>query len=158
MKKRVGRPKLTADAEDFREEIARQLKAAKDARGLKVSQAAIALDVSRQSFHRYLAAKATPHPETIARAMDLWGIKPLYKGQEISRGSLGGADRRVELPAPSQLSLLSLFDVPQECHNDNLVVVVKRSHDSTLQVTIRMKKMGGLTPRRSRDVLRKASR
>ena len=158
MKKRVGRPKLTRDAKEFRDEIARQLRAAKDVRGLTVSQAATALGVSRQSFHQYLAAAATPHPETIARAMDLWGIKPLYKGQEISRGSLGGADRRVEMPPPSQLSLFSLFDVPQECHNDNLVVVVKRSHDSTLQVTIKMKKMEGLAPRRSRDVSRVASR
>lgn len=151
MRRRVGRPKLTPDARDFREEIARQLKAAQDSRGLTVSQAAAALAVSRQSFHQYLAALATPHPETLARAMDLWGIKPLYKGQEISRGAFVGAEQRVEAPSPSQLSMLNVFEVPQECHNDNLVIVVKRSRDSMLQVTIKMKKMEGLPPRRTRD-------
>jgi hypothetical protein len=151
MKRRVGRPKLTPDAREFREEIARQLKAAQDSRGLTVSQAAAALAVSRQSFHQYLAARATPHPETLARAMDLGGIKPLYKGQEISRGAFVGALQRVEAPSPSQLSMLNVFDVPQECHNDNLVVVVKRSRDSMLQITMKMKKMEGLPPRRTRD-------
>jgi len=150
MQKRVGRPKLTPAAKEFREETARRFKAAKDDRGLTVTEAALALGVSRQSFHQYLAALATPHPETIARAMDLWGIKLLHKGEEISRGSFVGGDRRVESPRPSQLSLLSLFDVPQECTNDNLVVVVKRTHDSTLQVTIKMKKTEGMAPQSRR--------
>jgi hypothetical protein len=153
MKRPRGRPKLTADARNFREEIARQLKAAIDSRRLTVKGAADALGVSRQAFHQYLSARATPHPETIARAMDLWHIEPSYKGQKIARGALG--DRRARShPPPTQLSLLNLFDVPQECHNENLVVTVQWSSTSMLHVTIKMKKA---TPGRTRDSISKAS-
>lgn len=157
MKKRVGRPALTSDARAFREEIARQFRSVKDSRRLTVSGAAATLGVSRQSFHQYLAGMATPHPETLARAMDLWGIKPLYKGQEISRGAIAVSDQPTQLPVPAQMSLLDLFDVAQECQNDKLVVVVKRSHDSMLQVTIKMKKTQGPPSRRSGDVSKVAS-
>jgi hypothetical protein len=142
MAARRGRPKLTGDAERFREEVGRQLRAVVSSRNLKVSAAADALGVSRQAFYQYLRAKATPHPETIARAMDLWSIEPIYKGERISRGALGVREGRVDAP-PAQLSLMSLFDVPQECHNENLIVTVRSSLDSTLHVTIRMKKADG---------------
>src|SRR5687767_936339 len=121
-----GRPKLTADAKTFREEIARQLRAATDSRGLSVKEAANALGVSRQAFHQYISATATPHPEVIARAMNLWNIEPNYKGEKIARGALSGSkNKRLSDPPLTQLSLLSLFDVPQECHNENLVVTVR---------------------------------
>src|SRR5262245_31017983 len=84
-----GRPTLGADAKKFREEVARQLRAVLDSRRLSVKEAANTLGVSRQAFHQYLSAKATPHPETIARAMDLWNIEPNYKGEKIARGALG---------------------------------------------------------------------
>jgi transcriptional regulator with XRE-family HTH domain len=141
MKRPRGRPKLTADAKTFREEIARQLRAAIDSQGLSVKGAADALGVSRQAFHQYLSATATPHPETIARAMDLWNIEPSYKGEKIARGALSGSKRkRHSEPPPTQLSLLGLFDVPQQCHNENLVVTLQSSRTSTLHVTIKMKK------------------
>lgn len=139
---RRGRPKLTADAETFRKEVARQLKLAISSRDLKVSTAAAQLGVSRQAFYQYLSARATPHPETIARAMDLWNIEPVYKGERIARGALGVGEPRLE-PAPTQLSLVSLFGAPQVCQNENVVVTMRSSHDSTLQVTIRMKKADG---------------
>jgi hypothetical protein len=157
MKRRRGRPKLTLDARNFREEIARQLKAAIDLRRLTVKDAADALGVSRQAFHQYLSARATPHPETIARAMDLWHIQPSYKGQRIGRGVLGGDRRAGSHPPPTQLNLLNLFDVPQECHNENLVVTVQRSRTSMLHVTIKMKKAAAPTPGRTRDGISKAS-
>jgi hypothetical protein len=115
---------------------------------LSVKEAANLLGVSRQAFHQYLSAKATPHPETIARAMDLWNIEPSYKGEKIARGALGGSEGPERSDRqPAQLSFVSLFDVPQECHNDNLVVTVQRSRDSTLHVTIKMKKADGPAPR-----------
>lgn len=156
MKRARGRPKLSADAERFREEIGRQLRAAIDSRGLSVKKAADALGVSRQAFHQYLSATATPHPETIARAMDLWNIEPNYKGERIAKGALSGSKRkrRSDRP-PAQLSLLSLFDVPQECHNENLVVTVQSSRKSMLHVTIKMKKADGPAPRRTRDAVSK---
>lgn len=152
MKRRVGRPRLTPAAREFREEIARQLQGVMNSPelNLTVTGAAAALGVSRQSFHQYLAALTTPNPEIIVKAIDLWGIKPVYKGQEISRGGLGTAGGRKESPTATQLSLVDLFDVPQECHNDNLVIVLKRTRDSSLQVTIKMKKLDGL--RRPREV------
>lgn len=151
-----GRPKLTADAERFREEIARQLKAAITSRNLSVKAAAKVLGVSRQAFYRYLSATATPHPETLARAMDLWSIEPRYKGEKITRGSLG---QRVtqEDASPMQLSLADLFDVPQECHNENLVVTLQSSRDSMLRVTIRMKNATGPMPHRKGGSVAKAS-
>jgi transcriptional regulator with XRE-family HTH domain len=152
-----GRPRLSADAKKFREEIARELRAAIDSRGLSVTKAANALGVSRQAFHQYLSAKATPHPEVIARAMDLWSIEPSYKGEKIARGALGGSTgMKARDLHPSQLSLVSLFDVPQECHNDNLVVTVLSSRDSTLHVTIKMKKADGPVPRGMRSIAAKA--
>lgn len=139
-----GRPKLTADGKRFREEVARQLRAAISSRNLVVSAAAESLGVSRQAFYLYLAAKATPHPETIARAMDLWNIEPIYKGERITRGALGDPKGH-QKPPTTQLSLASLFEVPQECQNDNLVVTVQGSQNSTLRVTIKMKKAAGLS-------------
>src|SRR5207302_6365065 len=102
MKRLRGRPRLTADAKNFREEIGRQLRGAIDSRGLSVKEAADALGVSRQAFHQYLSAAATPHPETIARAMDLWNIEPSYKGEKIARGALGDRTGRRH-PPPAQL-------------------------------------------------------
>src|SRR5438046_2393471 len=135
MKRPRGRPRLTADAEKFREEIARQLRTAISSRNLKVRAAAEALGVSRQAFYQYLAATATPHPETIARAMDLWNIELSYKGEKIVRGALGDPKRQADR-SPTQLSLANLFDVPQECHNENLVVTLQSSRRSVLHVTI----------------------
>jgi hypothetical protein len=144
MKRPRGRPPLNADAKRFRQEISRQLRAVIVSKNLKVGVAAAALGVSRQAFYQYLAATATPHPETIARAMDLWQIQPIYKGEKITRGALG--DGREHDSSPTQLTLLNLFDVPQECHNENLVVTVKGSGDSVLNVTIKMKKADGPGP------------
>jgi predicted DNA-binding transcriptional regulator AlpA len=155
MKRPRGRPKLTADAQKFREEIARELNAAITSRKLKVKAAAEALGVSRQAFYQYLSATATPHPETIARAMDLWNIEPSYRGEKITRGALGDRKRH-SAPPLTQLSLSSLFDVPQECHNENLVVTVQSSRNSVLHVTIKMKKAEGPTPRRTRGGVSKA--
>lgn len=151
-----GRPALSGDAKWFREEVARQLRAVVDSRRLSVKDAAAALGVSRQAFHQYLSAKATPHPETIARAMDLWNLELSYKGEKIARGALGRdtpAERELQ---PAQLSLLSLFDVPQECHNDNLVITVQASRESTLHVTIKMKKAEIPAPSGARSIAAKA--
>jgi transcriptional regulator with XRE-family HTH domain len=155
MRRLRGRPKLTADAKRFREEIARRLRDVITSRNLKVKAAAEALGVSRQAFYQYLSATATPHPETIARAMDLWNIEPSYKGEKIVRGALGDPNRHAA-PSPTQLSLVNLFDVPQECHNENLVVTLQSSRNSMLHVTIRMKKVDGPTPRRIQDTASKA--
>lgn len=155
MKRPRGRPRLGADAERFREEIARQLRAAITSRNLKVKAAADALGVSRQAFYQYLSASATPHPETIARAMDLWNIEPSYKGEKIARGALGDREPNAE-PSPTQLSLVNLFDVPQECHNENLIVTVQSSRNSTLHVTIKMKKADGPAAHRMRANAAKA--
>lgn len=141
---------MTADAEAFREEIARQLKAAVTSRNLSVKAAAEALGVSRQAFYRYLSAGATPHPETLARAMDLWSLELSYKGERISRGSLGQQVRQADT-IPTQLSLSNLFDVPQECQNEKLIVTLQSTRDSMLHVTIRMKSATGPIPDRKRD-------
>jgi transcriptional regulator with XRE-family HTH domain len=138
---------LTAEAKKFREEIGRQLRAVIVSKNLKVKAAATALGVSRQAFHQYLSARATPHPETIARAMDLWHIEPTYKGEKIARGALG-EDKRHD-SRPTQLSFMNLFDVPQACENENLVVTVQSSRDSVLHVTIKMKKADGPRPHRT---------
>jgi hypothetical protein len=136
-----GRPKLSGDALAFRQEVARQLRTAMTANNLTVTAAAVALGVSRQAFHQYLGATATPHPETIARAMDIWGIEPTYKGEKISRGALG--TRVAPTSTPTQLDMLGLLDVPQKFENSNVLVTLKSSQNSTLQVTIKMKKAGG---------------
>jgi hypothetical protein len=87
--------------------------------------------------------------------MDIWNIEPSYKGEKIVRGALGKDERHSSLPA-TQLSLMNLFDVVQECHNENLVVTVQRSRSAVLHVTIRMKKAGGPTPLRTRGAALKA--
>lgn len=144
MKRSRGRPKLSIDAQEFRREIARQLRAAIDSRNLTVKAAADVLGVSRQAFYKYLSGAATPHPETIARAMDLWNIEPHYKGEKIMRGAFGEQDK--QSPPPVQMSLASLFDIPQECHNENLVITVQRSRSSLLHLTIKMKRAGEPMP------------
>lgn len=146
-----GRPKLTPAAREFRDEIARQLRAALTSGGITVKHAAERLGVSRQAFHQYLSGKATPYPETLARAMDLWDIRPSYRGEIIAKGALGYPLGRSEA-SPAQLSLETLFDVPQECHNENLTVTLQRSRGSMLQVTIRMKKANSEGSRRTRGV------
>jgi hypothetical protein len=44
---------------------------------------------------------------------------------------------------PTQLDMLGLLDVPQKFENSNVLVTLKSSQNSTLQVTIKMKKAGG---------------
>jgi len=150
MKRLRGRPRLTADAIKFREEIARQLSVAVNVGNLSVKAAADALGVSRQAFYKYLSAESTPHPETLARAMDLWKIELSYKGEKIARGALGEPKKPAD-SSPNQLSLGNMFEVPQQCHNENLVVTLKSSQNSMLHVTIRMKKADLPTQNRMAD-------
>jgi transcriptional regulator with XRE-family HTH domain len=127
-------------------EIAQQFRGAMKTHGLKnQSDAARALNITRQAFSQYLLQKTTPQAEILARACALWNLTLKYRTEEFRRGAFGVHATRTE---PDVLQL-DLFREPQVFENANLIVSIERSQKSALQITVKMKK-AGLPARSSR--------
>lgn len=137
----MGRRRLTASELRFRAEVAEKFRTECESRGLSQTQAAEELDVTRAAFHQYVKGKATPQAAILARACIRWNLKLRYRDQEFGAQAFSAETASPEKLQHAESGLqLALFDEPQRFENDHLVVVLKRSHASTLQVTIHMKK------------------
>jgi len=133
----------------FRAEVAEKLRAECDNRGLSQAEAAKELGVTRAAFHQYLKGKATPQAAILARACIKWNLKLRYRDQEFgAQAFASGLEPDGGNGRPG--FQLALFDEPQRFENEQVIVVLKRSHASSLQVTIQMKK-ADLSPRIKKD-------
>jgi transcriptional regulator with XRE-family HTH domain len=116
--------------------------------GITQSEAARQIGVSRQAFNQYISRKATPQAATLARACKKWGLTLEAEGMKLGAGSFGPVQANTD--ASQQLQLTGLFDEPQICLNENLIVRVEKSASALLQVTIRMRKAEPPRSRRAR--------
>jgi transcriptional regulator with XRE-family HTH domain len=144
---------LSAEELRFRAEVATKFRDECESRGLSQAQAAAELGVTRAAFHQYVKGKTTPQAAILARACIRWNLKLQYRGQEF-----GGHAFATEGAAPGMTHhggpglQMALFDEPQRFENDRVIVVLKRSHATTLQVTIHMKKADLSPDRKARRV------
>jgi transcriptional regulator with XRE-family HTH domain len=125
---------------EFRAEVSKRIRAkVRELRKAGVSEAAAArqIGVSPQAFNQYIKGLATPKPHILARmCAPPWKLRFSYKSTEFGEEAFGAP---AILPSERKSAQLSLFDEPQELHNQNLKLKVQAGKSTTLNVSLEIR-------------------
>jgi hypothetical protein len=125
--------------QDFRDEVARKLRAAIGQRKLSKKAAAQTLQVSRQILYLYLKAKVTPRPEVLRRACKEWLLEFQFRDHAFGVKYFGENNRGIEAAPQKQLSL---FDALNTLNTGNLKVSIAKQEAQRLELSVQIEFAG----------------
>jgi transcriptional regulator with XRE-family HTH domain len=139
----LGRRKISDDDRRFRGDIADLLGKQMKKRNLNQTEAAKELGITKQALSQYLLEKVTPQAEILAHICAKWDVTIPYKGKEFGRKAFR-VEERLEKP---EIAQMDLFKEPQRVENDRVVVILSRSKQATLEISIQLKEANtGMKP------------